>query len=268
MPATPPAPAVRCARRSVRWKSTPATYPLVCAPQGAAVWRRQSRRTLRRHFARLRARPAPVSPPRISRGASLGKRSCEGLGAAHRALGPAARCRRPCPAPPGRRRSRRPMPRARRCCSSKLRQPRHGPGRAATTAAALLESRRGFSPAPAIGSCCRNGRRFVLRPAFRLEGLSRTSPRRRRTELAKTLSADDSAIPVVFDTSPCATRDASFSQGRTSAGRSRRVPARRDRAQTVLEAPPETIAVHATCSLRKAGLAPALSSWPGSARKR
>jgi D-lactate dehydrogenase len=77
-------------------------------------------------------------------------------------------------------------------------------------------------------------------------------------ELAKTLSSDDSAIPLVFDTSPCATRMQAFAGPRfrpvdlVAFLRDEIAP------KLSLKRLPETIAVHVTCSLRKAGLASAL----------
>jgi D-lactate dehydrogenase len=77
-------------------------------------------------------------------------------------------------------------------------------------------------------------------------------------QLAKRLSSDNGDIPLVFDTSPCATRmqafaDASFRPMDVVAFlRDEILP------KLALKRLPETVAVHVTCSLRKAGLAQAL----------
>lgn len=77
-------------------------------------------------------------------------------------------------------------------------------------------------------------------------------------ELANRLSSEGAAIPLVFDTSPCATRMQAFASPRfrpidlVQFLRDEIAP------KLALKPLPETIAVHVTCSLRKAGLASAL----------
>jgi len=82
-------------------------------------------------------------------------------------------------------------------------------------------------------------------------------------ELARKLSSDDEAIPLVFDTSPCATRMAAFSGPRFRPVDL--VQFLRDAVapRLALRRLPETVAVHVTCSLRKAGLASALVEVAG-----
>jgi D-lactate dehydrogenase len=82
-------------------------------------------------------------------------------------------------------------------------------------------------------------------------------------ELARRLSSDDESIPLVFDTSPCATRMQAFASPRfrpidlVQFLRDEIAP------KLTLKPLPETVAVHVTCSLRKAGLASALVEVAG-----
>ncbi len=87
--------------------------------------------------------------------------------------------------------------------------------------------------------------------------------RAKAEQLAERLSIDDATIPVVVDASTCATRIRAFSGPRfrpvdlVEFLRDEVAPKLR------LQRLPETIAVHVTCSLRKAGLASALLELAG-----
>ena len=256
--ATPPAPAVRCARRSARWTSTPATLSAPCARGGAGASPKKVAGFAADHFAlTLNATRAALAAgdlaSRVLGGAAVRKASA----AAHDAL----ICRRLSPAMPraewpGAR--LRPTPRCGRCCSS-------------PPAPAAPWVRR---PATTARLCWRSPAKVFARAGYRLvlpEGLddlccgqpfaSKGFPeiaKAKAEELAKSLSATIAPSPWCSTPRP-APRGCRPSRGRASV-RSicQRSCATRSQPKLALKPVPETVAVHVTCSLRKAGLASAL----------
>jgi D-lactate dehydrogenase len=81
-------------------------------------------------------------------------------------------------------------------------------------------------------------------------------------ELVERLGSAD-PIPVIFDASPCASRMKAFSGPRFQAMDLLQFLREKVAPRLTLSKAKEPIAVHATCTLRKAGLAPALMELAG-----